>query len=397
MVRFSSVSLKTVSRIVLVIAVTGSVVGCGSDAMRVDEASLANPFSGSARFGRSGQPVQTSQSSYAPMGNVGAAPMGGVQSAPLSPASGTPVVTQSAPVKTTAVAPPKAEPKLVAPNTITVAKGDTVKTLANRYGLSEQAILAANNNKNKLKPGTVLALAQPAAAPQKPFAVAEAAPAAKSVVQPVVQPPQTKQSVAAVAPEPAVDSKAKAKADKAVADKSATDKKSPDGKTVAEVKPAVEPKPAKGAKQPVAETPVETTASVAPHTEPAAPAPAEFRWPARGHILKSFGEKGGEKSDGINIALPEGTPIKAAENGVVAYAGNELKGYGNLVLVRHDNGFVSAYANNSELKVKKGDSVKRGQVIAASGQTGNVSSPQLHFELRRGSTPVDPMGFLSGN
>jgi len=195
-----------------------------------------------------------------------------------------------------------------------------------------------------------------------------------------------------------VDPKSKAKADKAaVADKAATDKKASDPKAVAEVKPAVEPKTAKGAKKPVAEAPVETTASVVPHTEPAAPAPAEFRWPARGHILKTFGEKGGEKSDGINIALPEGTPIKAAENGIVAYAGNELKGYGNLVLVRHDNGFVSAYANNSELKVKKGDNVKRGQVIAASGQTGNVSSPQLHFELRKGSTPVDPMGFLSGN
>ena len=396
MVRFSSVSLKTVSRIVLVVAVTGSVVGCGSDAMRVDEASLANPFSGSARFGRSGQPVQTSQSSYSPMGStVGAAPAGGVQSAPLSPPSGTPVVTQSAPVKTTAAAAPKAEPKLVSPNTITVAKGDTVKTVANRYGLSEQAILAANNNKTKLKPGTVLTLAPQAVAPQKPFAVAESAPAAK----PAVQPPQTKQTVAAVAPEPAVDPKAKAKADKAAAaaEKAAADKKAPDAKAVAEVKPAAEPKSAKAAKQPVAEAPVETTASVAPHTEPSAPAAAEFRWPARGHILKSFGEKAGEKSDGINIALPEGTPIKAAENGVVAYAGNELKGYGNLVLVRHDNGFVSAYANNSELKVKKGDTVKRGQVIAASGQTGNVSSPQLHFELRRGSTPVDPMGFLSGN
>ena len=391
MVRFSSVSLKTVSRIVLVVAVTGSVVGCGSDAMRVDEASLANPFSGSARFGRSGQPVQTSQSSYAPMsGSVGSVPSGGVQSAPLSPPSGSPVVAQSALVKAVAPALPKAEPKLVAPNTITVAKGDTIKTVANRYGLSEQAILAANNNKNKLKPGTVLTLASPAAVPQKPFAVAEPAPA--SPAKPAVQSPQTKQAVAAVAPEPAVDPKAKAKADKA-----ATDKKAPDAKAVAEVKPAAEPKPAKGAKQPVAQAPVETTASVAPHVEPSAPTPVEFRWPARGHILKSFGEKAGEKSDGINIALPEGTPIKAAENGVVAYAGNELKGYGNLVLVRHDNGFVSAYANNSELKVKKGETVKRGQVIAASGQTGNVSSPQLHFELRKGSTPVDPMGFLSGN
>ena len=393
MVRFSSVSLKTVSRIVLVIAVTGSVVGCGSDSMRVDEASLANPFSGSARFGRSGQPVQSSQSSYAPIGgNVGAAPSsGGVQSSPLSPPSGTPVVAQTAPVKALAAAVPKAEPKLVAPGTITIAKGDTVKTVATRYGLSEQAILAANNNKNKLKPGTVLTLATQAAAPQKQFASADVAPAAKAAVQP----PQSRQ---AVAPEPVVDPKSKAKADKAAAaDKAATDKKASDPKAVAEVKPAVEPKTAKGAKKPVAEAPVETTASVIPHTEPAAPAPAEFRWPARGHILKTFGEKGGEKSDGINIALPEGTPIKAAENGIVAYAGNELKGYGNLVLVRHDNGFVSAYANNSELKVKKGDNVKRGQVIAASGQTGNVSSPQLHFELRKGSTPVDPMGFLSGN
>ena len=88
--------------------------------------------------------------------------------------------------------------------------------------------------------------------------------------------------------------------------------------------------------------------------------------------------------------MPEGTPVKAAEDGVVAYAGNELKGYGNLVLIRHANGYVSAYANASELLVKRGDTVKRGQVIAHAGQTGNVSAPQLHFEIRKGSTPVDP-------
>ena len=101
-------------------------------------------------------------------------------------------------------------------------------------------------------------------------------------------------------------------------------------------------------------------------------------------------------NDGINIAVPEGTPVKAAEDGVVAYAGNELKGYGNLVLIRHPNGFVSAYANNGDLNVKRGDQVKRGQTIANSGQTGNVASPQLHFELRKGSTPVDPMPYLAG-
>ena len=104
----------------------------------------------------------------------------------------------------------------------------------------------------------------------------------------------------------------------------------------------------------------------------------------------------GQRNDGINVSVPEGTAIKAAEDGVVAYAGNELKTYGNLVLVRHSNGYVTAYAHASEIMVKRDDTVKRGQVIAKSGQTGNVSSPQLHFEIRKGSTPVDPTQYLPG-
>lgn len=119
----------------------------------------------------------------------------------------------------------------------------------------------------------------------------------------------------------------------------------------------------------------------------------EFRWPAHGRIIQAY-KAGG--NDGINIALPEGTSVKAAEAGIVAYAGNDLKGYGNLVLIRHPNGFVTAYANNGEVDVKRGDVVKRGQVIAKSGQSGNVASPQLHFELRKGSTPVDPTQYLAG-
>ena len=94
--------------------------------------------------------------------------------------------------------------------------------------------------------------------------------------------------------------------------------------------------------------------------------------------------------------MPENTPIKAAEDGVVAYAGNELKGYGNLVLVKHPNGYVTAYAHAKELLVKRGDQIKRGEVIAKSGQSGNVDAPQLHFEVRKGSAPVDPMQFLHG-
>ena len=122
-----------------------------------------------------------------------------------------------------------------------------------------------------------------------------------------------------------------------------------------------------------------------------------FRWPVKGRVIAGFGKRpNGTENDGINLAVPEGTPIKAADDGVVAYAGNELKGYGNLVLIRHANGFVSAYANASELLVKRGDTIKRGQVIAHAGQTGNVTSPQLHFEIRKGSTPVDPAKYLSG-
>ncbi len=122
-----------------------------------------------------------------------------------------------------------------------------------------------------------------------------------------------------------------------------------------------------------------------------------FRWPVRGRVATGYGAKtNGKSNDGINIAVPEGTPVKAAEDGVVAYAGNELKGYGNLVLVRHSNGYVTAYAHASELMVKRGETIKRGQVIMKSGQSGEVGSPQLHFEIRKGSSPVDPLQFLNG-
>jgi murein DD-endopeptidase MepM/ murein hydrolase activator NlpD len=140
-------------------------------------------------------------------------------------------------------------------------------------------------------------------------------------------------------------------------------------------------------------TPTGDVAAAAPSGEGKASENGQFRWPARGRIIQGF-KSGG--NDGINIALPEGTSVRAAEDGKVAYAGSALKGYGNLVLIRHANGFVTAYANNGELNVKSGDAVKRGQVIAKSGQTGDVASPQLHFELRKGQTPVDPTNYLAG-
>lgn len=143
-------------------------------------------------------------------------------------------------------------------------------------------------------------------------------------------------------------------------------------------------------------TPTMSSQEAVKTAEPAGSLPG-FRWPVRGRVIAAFGPKpNGVQNDGINLAVPEGTPIKAAEDGVVAYAGSELKGYGNLVLVRHPNGFVTAYAHASDILVKRGEAVKRGQVIAHAGQTGNVTSPQLHFEIRKGATPVDPSQYLSG-
>ncbi len=121
----------------------------------------------------------------------------------------------------------------------------------------------------------------------------------------------------------------------------------------------------------------------------------KLRWPVKGKVIAPFGPRpDGTHNDGVNLAVPMGTEVHAAESGTVAYAGSELKGYGNLVLLRHDNGMVTAYAHGDELLVKRGDKVKRGQVIAKAGKTGQVDQPQLHFEVRQGQKPVDPTPFL---
>jgi murein DD-endopeptidase MepM/ murein hydrolase activator NlpD len=121
----------------------------------------------------------------------------------------------------------------------------------------------------------------------------------------------------------------------------------------------------------------------------------KFSWPVKGEILSAFGAKsGGLHNDGINIAAIPGANVLAAQDGVVVYAGNELKGYGNLVLVRHAGGWLSAYAHNREMLVKRDDRVKRGQPIAKVGSTGSVTKPQLHFEIRNGTQAIDPLPHL---
>lgn len=139
------------------------------------------------------------------------------------------------------------------------------------------------------------------------------------------------------------------------------------------------------------------TAAAVPVKIPAPPprAGGKFQWPVNGTIISGYGpKKGGMHNDGINIRAARGTPVKAADNGVVAYAGNELQGYGNLVLIRHESRWMTAYAHMEKILVKKGQTVRKGQNIGAVGSTGSVTEPQLHFEVRRGSDALNPQAFL---
>jgi len=120
-------------------------------------------------------------------------------------------------------------------------------------------------------------------------------------------------------------------------------------------------------------------------------------WPVDGRIISTYGPtESGQHNDGINISVPAGTPVLAADAGVVIYQGNQVPGYGSLILIRHSNGYVTAYAHNSRIQVRQGQEVARGEQIARSGRSGRVSEPQLHFEVRRNSDPVNPAQFLAG-
>lgn len=123
---------------------------------------------------------------------------------------------------------------------------------------------------------------------------------------------------------------------------------------------------------------------------------SKFDWPVNGKIASSYGPKeGGLHNDGINILAKRGTPVKVAENGVVVYTGSELKGYGNLVLVKHEDRWMTAYAHLEDTLIKKGQTIKRGQTLGTVGSSGNVSTPQLHFEVRRGVNAVNPKAYLA--
>jgi murein DD-endopeptidase MepM/ murein hydrolase activator NlpD len=335
------------------------------------------------------------------------------------------------PLETTGSVAPRSVAAAHAPmqggTTIIVGTSDTLEILSRRYNVSPAAIMQANGYKGPraLSPGQQLVIPHPAATaaasapvPAAP-AVKPVAVAARSVH--VVGHGDTLLSIArhnhVSVPELAKANNLDPSAKLSLGTKLVV----PGHKTVAAATPAAAPV-AFAAVQPAAAAPVPPVTKVAAvdtqqkvrlaqagptPEEPAIESPVKaaeatgavptFRWPVRGKVITAYGAKAnGKSNDGINLAVPEGTPVKAADDGVVAYSGNELKGYGNLVLIRHSNGYVTAYAHASELMVKRGDTIKRGQVIAKSGQSGEVQSPQLHFEIRKGSSPVDPLQFLNG-
>lgn len=244
--------------------------------------------------------------------------------------------------KTTA-AEPKA--KASAPGTYTVQSGDTLSAISRKTGVSTAALKQANGMSDGLiRIGQTLKIPSGAAAPAA--TVASTKPAPIDPVKTASTPPAAKAT-----PSDTVASYTPPKKDKVMEAAVDEDAVAPDSTGI-----------------------------------------GKMRWPVRGRVISGFG--GGKEGDGIDISVPEGTPVKAAENGVVIYAGNGLKEFGNTVLVRHEDGLVTVYGHASSLDVTRGQKVKRGQQIATSGMSGTTDSPKLHFEVRKNSAPVDPRKFL---
>jgi murein DD-endopeptidase MepM/ murein hydrolase activator NlpD len=282
-----------------------------------------------------------------------------------------------------------------------VQKGDTVSRIAASQGVSISALIQLNN----LRPPYTLQIGQALVLPtgvDAPGSYASA-PQAAGVYNPQPKPfvPQGSTNVVTQAgtPQPAGQPGGGISSGNLPPLQGANAGPAPAPTTVTPA-PVFTPQPAQPT--PPAQT---QTAQIQP--PPPKPAPAgdplpvlkpnsPFIWPVAGKVVSKFGPaKDNQRNDGVNIAAPDGAPVKASADGVVAYAGNELRGFGNMVLLRHADGWVTAYAHNSSLLVKKGDKVRQGQTIARVGSTGNVETPQLHFELRQGTKAVDPLRVLT--
>ena len=442
---------RLVARIAFVGLATGLLAGCSSEVTRFAQGSMDRNPTGTTLLPDLGigqnRPQAAPDNSFfeaprASSSQIISSPLPApnpVYTAPSTPSPQMKSAASALPSRTDMTAGIAARTPQVSPNwsavggtPIVVAKGDSLGAISARYGVPSDVLLKTNGlTASQIEPGMRLVVpvynasgtqgvatsGTQAAMTKVESAKTEVAKSASAKMAAASS--KVSETTKTLAPNTLAQPSAMAKsADKIVKAQAQTSvAKLAEAKTKADAAPAAtanatttktakanaeKPAALQTAKQEVASpkttavdrTPVATvTPANAKEEVIADSANPEFRWPARGRVIQGF--KSGS-NDGINISLPEGTPVKSAEAGVVVYAGSELKGYGNLVLVKHPNGFVSAYANNGDLEVKRGDSVKRGQTLAKSGQSGNVSSPQLHFELRKGSTPVDPTGYLAG-
>lgn len=326
---------------------------------------------------------------------------------------------------------------------IVVQPGDTLYAISRYHQTALQALIEANNLEPPftIKPGQILrrpgqaagappstatpALVAAVAAEKLPPPASKPAPALKNqtVKQPVnqnaVTPPQVRQAASPGKPQqtaavPVAPKSAGNAAEPAMQEMARDIMLDVEEETREEAIPP-QPKPAparklvqpedqlekqlekKRAAQPVRTAALATAAPAASPVKTPVKKYMRFLWPAKGPILSEFGPKSnGLHNDGINIAMPPNGPVMAAGDGIVSYAGNALRGYGNLLLIRHEGGWVTAYAHNSELLVEKGATVARGQVIARAGRSGGVPQDQLHFEIRQGARAVNPKPLLAG-
>jgi murein DD-endopeptidase MepM/ murein hydrolase activator NlpD len=307
-----------------------------------------------------------------------ATPIAAAPAAQVPVSAPAPIAAAPAPAPAAAPAP---APQAVAgwDSTHTVKAGDSLYGIARQHNVKVAELQRVNGitDPTKVRPGVVLKVPG-AGAPSAAAPVAMAPPPA-AIKPAAAEPPRVVQTqpIAPVASVPAPGSASGIK--------------------------IVNAQPPEAAETKVAARTDTATDAPAAAEKPAAPAGAEkaaaggfkLRWPVKGKVIAEFGKRDdGMPNDGINVAVPAGTEVHAAEAGSVVYVGSELKAFGNLVLIRHDGGWVTAYAHNDSISVKRGDTIKRGQVIAKAGKSGSVDQPQVHFELRQGSKPVDPMPYL---
>jgi murein DD-endopeptidase MepM/ murein hydrolase activator NlpD len=450
-IRVPSTTLRTTVAIAALFAVASSLEGCSTLGMGSDDTTTGSVrYQGSSNLNQSmpgqiGPETKVAEGPYLPpedIGSDGSSPApssyGGQVFAPVSSASAPssvssqdlPVIgdnssngnssampAQSAPQSfRTASLPPSAPPAAilsmpparnmaVVPNANvymhTIRSGESLYTIARHYGVTAQSIMDASGldapdriavGQRVVIPGRLdlLAAMDEPKAPadgarlpldsSRPQVVAEAP-------QPMLAPPLPGESASSVdkhvpfagrvlttAPAPAL---------------------SPQAATLVRPgsRPFVTPPAASTPAAPTVVANVSPPMAKMPLQEPPVTGADKFRWPLTGKVVVSFAAS---NDTGINIAAPLGTPVRAVENGTVIYVGSGVEGYGNLILIRHANGYVSAYANLKDMTVAKGSVVGRGDTIGSTGTSGSVGSPQLHFELRKGATPVDPVPLLAG-